>query len=238
MAPTRTSVTPSTGSSACNQGRRTRRPARPSPTSPATIPASQGSTSRGPSPSMGGSVVSRSFHPKTASSATLASVQPLGRTAESPSERRHSGPPRRKNRDHTDDHGRDERPAGSPGQVGGDHGDQRTEHAHAEVGPARERRAEGTQGDRRQEQGEPDVGPGVPVGNEPVGPDAGPGARRRGNTGRPSEELGVPAALSDGGAQRGRRRTSWGDFIGRSIAGGRRCPPWRPGGGPEDRRSR
>ena len=47
---------------------------------------------------MGGSVVSRSFHPKTASSATLASVELLGRTAESPSERRHSGPPRRKNR--------------------------------------------------------------------------------------------------------------------------------------------
>jgi len=46
---------------------------------------------------MGGSVVRRSFHPKTASSATRASVEPLGRTEESPSERRHSGPPSRKN---------------------------------------------------------------------------------------------------------------------------------------------
>ena len=65
---------------------------------PASIPASHGRTSSGPSPSTGGRVVSRSFHPKTAWSATRASVEAPGSSEVSPSERRQSGPPSRKKR--------------------------------------------------------------------------------------------------------------------------------------------
>ncbi len=69
---------PATGSSAASQARRTDWWASAVPTSPATIPDSHGSTSSGPSPSTGGSVVSRSFQPKIAWSATRARVEPPG----------------------------------------------------------------------------------------------------------------------------------------------------------------
>ena len=98
MAPDSTVVIPSTGSAAESQARRTGRWARASPTRPASRPDIHGSTSSGPSPSTGGSVVSRSFQPKTAWSATRARVVEPGSTEVSPSERRHSGPPSRKNR--------------------------------------------------------------------------------------------------------------------------------------------
>ena len=78
IAPERTTVIPATGSRAASQARRTGRWASALPTSPATIPASHGSTSSGPSPSTGGSVVSRSFQPKTAWSATRARVPAPG----------------------------------------------------------------------------------------------------------------------------------------------------------------
>ena len=87
---------PRTGSTAASQARRTDRWASPRPTSPASIPASHGRTSSGPSPSTGGSVVSRSFHPKTAWSATRASVEAPGSRELSPRDRRQSGPPSRK----------------------------------------------------------------------------------------------------------------------------------------------
>ena len=94
IAPERTTVIPATGSRAASHARRTGRWDSVLPTSPATIPDSHGSTSSGPSPSTGGSVVSRSFQPKSSWSVSRPRVCGVGATA--PSARRQSGPPRRK----------------------------------------------------------------------------------------------------------------------------------------------
>ena len=88
-----------TGSRAASQARRTGRWASALPTSPATIPASHGSTSSGPSPSTGGQrgeqvlpAEDRLVGHRGRGCRTRAAM------AVSPSERRHSGPPSRKKR--------------------------------------------------------------------------------------------------------------------------------------------
>ena len=127
MTAASTAVSPRTGSSAVSHARRRRRWDSDVPSRPASRPSSHGSTSSGPSPSTGGSVVSRSFQPKIAWSTSVDSVGPPGRKAVSPTDRRHSGPPSRKNTHGEDQHRRDERPAERPAQVGHGHGDDRPE---------------------------------------------------------------------------------------------------------------
>ena len=112
MAPTRTSGHAERRAAArpARRGGRAGGPAR-RPTSPASSPTSHGRTSSGPSPSTGGSVVSRSFQPKIAWSATRAERRRRrAATAVSPSERRQSGPPSRK-KTTSADHDRGDRPA-------------------------------------------------------------------------------------------------------------------------------
>ena len=210
IAPDSTTVMPSTGSAAASQARRTGWWASARPTSPASRPASHGSTSSGPSPSTGGSVVSRSFQPKTAWSATRASVDGPGQHGGVAQRAQAQRAPEEEEHHQADHHRGDDRPPGCAGQVGDRDGDDRTQHPDDEVARAGERGAEGGQRDRGEREGERDVGPGVPVGQQRVRTHARAGAGRRA----------MPR------------------LIARSTAAGRRGLPWRRGGARAGRRCR
>ena len=189
-------------------------------------PEQPGSTSSGPSPSTGGSVVSRSFHPWIAWSTSVDSVWPPGTKAVSPTDRRHSGPAEQEEHHGEDEHRRDERPAERPAQVGHHHGDDGPEHADDEERPPGEGGRQTAEGHRRQQSTKARSTSGVAVGDQVAGPGPGLGVdvthRRlhrsrpprsswaaRCRTGRPP--VSVTRLVPSGSSTTAKRRTSGGN---------------------------